>query len=211
MFKMKKLLVLLFVLGLVSVANAGIIDVTITSLNGVTITNTKEITVNPSDMVDIRIMFNGPATEYLFGIQSFINVVGPGTLDWTIFSPAVWDAEELLWVYDDLRPQYDPALHVKAIENDKTYMIEGALAAGRPGTGAGTEVWIVKDIQIHCDGQGPVIVSLSDRGLGSKVVDAGFVVLPYSYGNGVIIHQIPEPMTLMLLGLGSLFLIRRKK
>jgi hypothetical protein len=59
MLKMKKLLVLLVVLGLVSVSNAAVIDVLITSVDGEALTTpTKEITLtNPSSVIDFQITF----------------------------------------------------------------------------------------------------------------------------------------------------------
>jgi hypothetical protein len=63
---------------------------------------------------------------------------------------------------------------------------------------------------LHCDGYGDVVVSLS---LGTKFGgsgDSGFN--PPTIGTGTItVHQIPEPMTVALLGLGGLALLRRRK
>ena len=208
---MKKLLVLLVVLGVVGVANAGVIDLTITSLNGATVANTKSITANASDTIDFRIMWLAPSTEYLFGIQSFFDITGPGTLDWTGFTVATYDADNDLWTNVDIGSSYDRLLHVVAQEAGKTYIIEGASDKGRVGNGT-SELWIVKNLKIHVDGPGQINVVLSNRGLGSKAVDASLNLVPWTYGNGIVINpQIPEPMTLMLLGLGSLFLVKRKK
>jgi hypothetical protein len=212
MFKMKKLLVLLVVLGLVSVANAGVIDVSITSINGAAITPwVHEVTINPSDTIDFRIVFNAPNTEFLFGINSFFDITGPGTLDWSHFVLATFDPETEVWTNVDLKATYDRLLHVQGTEGGKQYILDGAADKGSAGTGTGTENWIVKNIYLHCDEIGTVTVKLSNRGNGSIVTDTNRTIVPWNYGPGIIIHQIPEPMTLMLLGLGSLFLIRRKK
>jgi len=48
----------------------------------------------------------------------------------------------------------------------------------------------------HCDGPGMVVISLLDT--GGNVMDT------------ITVSQIPEPMTVALLGLGGLFLRRRK-
>jgi len=210
---MKKLLVLLVVLGLVSVANAGVIDLSITASKGVaTPAATKSVDgLVASDYVTFQIVWNAPAGEYLFGIQSFINIDGPGTLDWGIFNAATWDPDAEAWVYDDLRNSFDVALHAIGQESGKTYILEGAASTGRNGTGS--ETYAVKDIRIHVEGPGQINVTLSNRGLGSKAVNASLVEIPWSYGNGIVINPqaIPEPMTMMLLGLGSLFLVKRKK
>lgn len=82
---MKKLLVLLVVLGFVSAASAGIIDIKITSLNGQPIVPpVSEITITPSDIVDLTIVWTaGDTGRYLFSLTSFVNVNGLGTLDLT--------------------------------------------------------------------------------------------------------------------------------
>jgi len=206
---MKKLMILFIVLGLVSVANAGVIDITITSLNGQTIDPVKEITIMPTDVIDFQIVFNAPNTEYLFGLSATITVSGPGSLDYSIFEPRTWDEDNEMWVIGpDVTTGYDPELHAQIGDS----LVEGASAKGKRGTGA--EVWIVKDLLLHCDRAGTVLLYLTDYlpGGGSKVVDTNLVEVPWNYGPGVVIHQIiPEPMTLTLLGLGSLFLARRKK
>jgi len=57
---------------------------------------------------------------------------------------------------------------------------------------------MIDGIKLHCEGYpGDVIVSLLDGADGTRL-------------DQVIIHQIPEPITLSLLGLGGLFLRRRK-
>ncbi len=53
------------------------------------------------------------------------------------------------------------------------------------------------DALFHCDGEGDVTIVIFDDVFGP--VDT------------LTIHQIPEPMTVALLGLGGLFLRRRKK
>ena len=65
--------------------------------------------------------------------------------------------------------------------------------------GVSTDVYPIGELagfEFHCDGEGDVQIDLMDEGLG--VLDS------------IIIHQIPEPMTMALLGLGGLFLRRRR-
>jgi len=93
-----------------------------------------------------------------------------------------------------------------------------ASLSGLPGMPAGTEgVWgsiiitgvipnvpvggtIIDDILFHCNAEGDVIVQLvySPDYMTGSIVDQ------------VTIHQVPEPMTIALLGLGGLLLRRRK-
>jgi hypothetical protein len=61
---------------------------------------------------------------------------------------------------------------------------------------------LFSSIVFHCDGPGDVVVSLVH-------FNADFAV--DGVMDSIVIHQIPEPMTMGLLGLGGLFLRRRSK
>jgi hypothetical protein len=59
---------------------------------------------------------------------------------------------------------------------------------------------IIDGIILHCKGPGDVTIKLYSTDWGTaQLLDS------------VIIHQVPEPMTVALLGLGGLFLLRRRK
>jgi len=83
-------------------------------------------------------------------------------------------------------------------------MTDNAIAAGALGLqnpfitmqmGAGLTGMLMSDVNFHCDGPGDVTFALvNDDG---EVLDIQ------------VIHQVPEPMTIILLGLGGLFLKRR--
>ena len=62
------------------------------------------------------------------------------------------------------------------------------------------EVGVYWDSQFHCDGQGLVTITLLDAGTGLSID-----TITVTQG------EIPEPMTIGLLGLGGLFLRRRIK
>lgn len=58
--------------------------------------------------------------------------------------------------------------------------------------------WVLDLMELHCDGLGDVTITIADAPMFGNVFDTQ------------VIHQIPEPITFALLGLGGLFLRRRK-
>lgn len=189
---MKKLIVLLIILAMVNVANAGIIDIVIASLNGQPIDpHVNEITITPTDEVDLAIIFTAPASEYLYGLGVTVNVDGPATMD---YSQLVAHAA------------FDGSLEVI---NPPEIIESGGLGNGPQG--AGEPIDVVWNILLHCDGLEDVVVWLTDDQLmNTIVIDADYNILDYEYSPAITIHQ-PEPMTLALLGLGSLLIRRRKR
>ena len=59
----------------------------------------------------------------------------------------------------------------------------------------------VKEITINPSDM--IDFAITFTGPGSAPID-------YNFGNGIIIHSVPEPGTVLLLGLGGLFLRRKK-
>lgn len=188
---MKKLLVLLVVLGIVSTASAGVIDIQIAG-------GAKAITVGASDTVTLEITYDSTTGWNLFGLSAFVNVTGPGTLSLASTARA---------------STFDATLESKGTLGGQQYIVEAASMAGVPAV-TGQLQLAVTNITIHVDNAGPdILVVLSDYapagGSLEVTADFGGSQIP-TYGSGVVIHT-PEPMTMMLLGLGSLFLVRRKK
>lgn len=194
---MKKFIILLFVLALVNVANAGIVDIVISSLNGEAINPVKEITIVPSDVINMDVIYTDDSGLTLFGMAFDVVAEGPGELsgDEPTWPVGVWDM-----------------LITEIIPHDGMIGVSGGAAGmGLPGGIA------VDHLLMHCLAIGDVYVSLvNNTGLpagDSLEVNADFSIMQRpEFGPGVVIHQIiPEPMTLTLLGLGGLFLVRRKK
>jgi hypothetical protein len=160
---MKKLLVLMLVLGFAGVAQAaGSLDLVISSWGpGPDSTEplpggpVKEITIGESEWINMDIIYI-PGTPVLFQASVTITADGPGTLDISdlTFPEGAWD-----FTYEDIR----------VVEEGKVYNIQESFGQ----TGAGVADGIAIDhILLHCDSmEGDVIVTIIDwvpAGLGSS-------------------------------------------
>jgi hypothetical protein len=162
---MKKLIILMLVLGLASVTNAALV----LSFNGDT---TVEVTtVAPSTYFTIDVYStDGTDGEFWVYIEGDVSYTGGGT----IYSPPAPGTM--------VASEYFPTL-ISCLMDPP--------AVGAPGT------WW--EIEVHCDGPLDGLITLcDDTGYKTGTLDT------------LLIHQIPEPMTIALLGLGGLFLRRRK-
>ena len=150
--------------------------------------NVSETLLMPSDSVTISIMGDGVTAQPQ---DCWLIANGPGTTGGTILvytgdlssvaDFAVGDGSDILETF------IQPAGFTLA-----TTAMYANFAAGAAGVLSGT----LSTSIFHCEGIGDVMVSLMSADL-STVMDS------------VIIQQIPEPMTLALLGLGGLFIRRR--
>ena len=162
---MKKLIILMLVLGLASVTNAALV----LSFNGDT--NVEVTTVAPSDYFTIDVYdTDGSGGEFWVNIAGPASYTGPGTVH---IPPAPSNL---------VAANYSPGW-ISALMNP-------------PSVGAIGTWW---DLELHCDDEGDVVISLTD--------DTGYLTGTI---DTITVHQIPEPMTIALLGLGGLFLRRRK-
>jgi hypothetical protein len=185
---MKKLLVLMLVLGLTSVAGAANVGQTIqlgiVGAPGQGEPLPDEITIEVSQWIELGIIVNGGADA----LELDLEVIGPGHVE---------------------LPAVPTDIFVEA------WTIPGPVTPAPPGVSQivamdlfGTHTGLIAQlIMFHCDGTGDVLVQITDIGVNN--VDGRDV--PLAEMGSIIIHQIPEPTTVMLLGLGSLFLLRRRK
>ena len=184
---MKKFLVLMLVLGMASLAGATLQI----SVDGVQNPVDSEITLMPSGTAILDVW---TATDIgMFELCTYALIVadGPGTID-----AANADA-----LYGNILAAEVPT---------DFFLIGPGLAATYLGGYAGNPVagaTILDGILFHCEGLGDVTIelwSLKETAVQSGIYEADALM------DTVMIHQIPEPMTLALLGLGGLFLRRRK-
>jgi hypothetical protein len=199
---MKKVLVLLLVLGLCNSAFAVLAIQPVSS--GTTDT---EIWVEESEIFYIDLIWLndvlGPPGE-LSSADISIHIEGPAS---------VVDIETLTF-----NPDYIPAA---GVFNGSFVVPDGVgLSVTSWSAGADPGEVIIDHIGFHCDGLGEVMIWAMVEGqplTGGAYVDWGYVLDPdqggpgTDLGYGLIVHQIPEPMTVALLGLGGLFLTRRKR
>jgi hypothetical protein len=191
---MKKLvLMLILVLGMASLANAQLqISVHNNPPGGETWDPMNpadsEITIAPSQylMIDIWTtteIYSGAGEGYfLLGI-----VPTKGTLTGGV---SLWPTETGVVYYSGYGTSYLPTGEVGDLATVGTFLPQGG---GITGT-------VFDQIIFHCEGPGDAVLHLySTDWVTPTLIDS------------VVIHQVPEPTTIALLGFGGLLLRRRKK
>ncbi len=186
---MKKLLVLMLVLGLASVANAATLKI---SVDGEVDVPDSTINVFASDYLDLDIHSSGYASVEEDG--TFVALVvdnGYGTITGGVVMippapsmSAMYGQSALADYYPGLEPGEDGPW---------------GIIAGPPGEVTGPGIYF-DEFLFHCEAEGDAVVRL----IGT-VDFASYVVY-----DTLTIHQVPEPASMLLLGLGGLLLRRRK-
>jgi hypothetical protein len=187
---MKKLVVLMLVLGICSLTNAGLKI----SVNGAVDPPDTQVILNESDYATIDIYGLDPAQpmgSFFLGI----NLVGGqyGSLDISGATlPYAGNTKSIIPLDPDIAAMLGVEVGGAQIE-----LVDLVSPPTVPAPLLGP---LVDNIKFHCDGYVPPMsdVTLTLFDIEGNVLDTQ------------VIHQIPEPITIALLGLGGLFLRRRK-
>jgi len=186
---MKKALVLMVVLAMAGITNAGIRI----SVDGVVDPPDTQINITevPGGTVDIDLWGDGEEPMGTF----YLGMSGPATLD--ISAPN--------WVYpgNNVDVWWEDLTDLADYIETQGYLVGGTFAnftmndlVTPPAVPAPLDGILVNNLPLQCEGLGEVLLVVTNgEGL---VLDTQ------------IIHQVPEPMTISLLGLGGLLLRRRK-
>ena len=227
---MRKLLILMLVFGLASLANATVIDVVTVGLGDMGHAGTSEDPLVESETIAIQIVLNNnPYPGYpsydgyvLDTMDLDLHVTGPGSLGVVMRTSKAGDVPDLMHHEDfDLWGESNPLI----VGNGILQMSGASMGFIYPGEQA-----LVWNLLIHCDGPGFVTVDLTLNGTTqywdywndpdsepfTGYPPDGDIMAWAKYATeedlgDLVIHQIPEPATIALLGLGGLFLVRRRR
>jgi hypothetical protein len=178
----KMLLVVLTVLAMAAVANAGLQI----SVKGVVNPPDTTVILYPSDIAIIDIH----ATQMA---MMFFVMQGPGLLDISQLTYK-WEQSAVSAYPPAEKAEYIAGLTEAGYANITDLIGIDVVDISDPITQPNGLV--IDGLRFHCEGLGDVTLTLMDLDL--NVFDSQ------------VIHQIPEPITMVLLGLGGLFLRRRK-
>lgn len=199
---MKKLLVLVLVLSMVASANAALQ----LSVNGDK--QATAATLSPSGTLILDVWTNA-AIANLAGFNTLLVCTTGGSIDY--LSGVVIAADSGMTFYRGgnahaylgssagLLPANEEGMGLNAFDIDPEVDEDGDPVENPTPTNANDTLF--DQIVFHCDAPGDVTI---------KLYTLNATLTTITLRDSVAVHQTPEPMTLGLLGLGGLFLRRRK-
>ena len=214
---MKKLLALLIILSMVSIAGATVLKVVPVDVglsNGRLGTDDPQDMLRESDTIGLKVIIeNNPYPGgntagdgyWISMIDLDLEVTGPASL---AIGPGDWGP--ILYAHANIAPFN----YSDVVDNAIDHM--AGIAQNPAGPGEADLIW---NLLLHCDGEGDVGINLTLHGLTqyadyfSGPTGGVFEWVDMTEGDlgDLTIYQVPEPMTVALLGLGGLFLLRRRK
>jgi hypothetical protein len=214
---MRKVLALMLVLGMTSAASAGIIDVVTDGVGDAGHAGTSTDPLDLGETIAIKIVLNAdpdPTWYYGSGYTGYDGYwLSSMSLDLEVSGPATLaelgtKVTQKMKHHASFSPWAEPEPAV--VDNAIAYM--AGVAASDGIQGPADLVW---NLIITCTGAGPVVVDLTLYGLseyseGPSTWGSPWIEMTEGDLGDLIIHQVPEPMTIALLGLGGLFLRRRR-
>ncbi|MHC4623888.1 MAG: PEP-CTERM sorting domain-containing protein [Planctomycetota bacterium] len=188
---MKKLLVLVLVLGLASVVRARNTGMALQlSVNGTPAPD--EITLMVSDWIMLDIL---AADGYALDVMELdLEVIGPGHIE-IDRQMAPTDRDIIVGCFESWSWLVDGV-------TDKGIGVIVGMTFNPDGCGGK----LVDYILFHADDLGDVVIQITDAGTNNDPVNGD---IAQDMMGSIIIHQVPEPTTILLLGLGVL-IVRRK-
>jgi hypothetical protein len=184
---MKKLVALILVLGFSSLANAGLIF----TVNGEP--QPEEISLTPSETITLDLHL--AQDQKMWGF----------TLDYVLSNDQaefVWDSIEFpdgdKFYLNAKTTRTEPQMVSITASNFLSPAIDGPLD-------------LMDGLVIHCVEMTDVVLEVKAQSGTQFGPDGTEVIAPGTVLHTLTIHQIPEPATMALLGLGGLFLLRRRK
>jgi len=176
---MKKVLALVLILGMASMANATF-SLSIDDQKGQGfVPAPAEITLMPSDTI-------------------VIGCFSQGGRDSNLYQDTYYLSEGLFRLSNLVGGELGDIGEVSMYNNTDFDAVE--IWAGMGHTSGAAPAGMIYSVLFHCEGPGDVTVELYDEFFGFEA--------PVQ---SLIIHQIPEPMTMSLLALGGLGMLRRRR
>lgn len=171
-------------------------------------------TVNGEPQPDEIFMFPSDVIELGLEIGAGHNIEGY-TLDYTLsYAGARFITDGASGSYPDLPPMTDIEFPA-----DDVFEVDGTMPINEPqlvritsgnvfGGPVDGPLVLMRQLYIHCLEGIDVVLEVTYAGI--TILD-GVEIYPGPVAHTLTIHQIPEPMTMSLLFVGSIFILRRKR